>query len=177
MKEESELKKIIDANLQRGIEGIYELGGLAKSGEMSMQIPLRKSVVKVLKIIESLNLSDEEGVPNEYLNGLALFIANMLQWEHNEDIKEDNFETLFSYSFFVILHRQELCGYCFGRILFWLNGHNSQRFREMLKSQEDSEYVVRFIQISLVSDEWGLFRNKHLWDNFLVTLGNILNNS
>ena len=131
-----------------------------------MQIPLRNSVLKVIKIIEKLNLSDCT-ITNEYLNGLGSFISNMLQWEHNEDLKHDYFDRLATISIQIISSREVNCAFYYGKILFWLDGCDRQRFQQyFLASSESSYRVLPFLQNAQIDEEWRN-RTRNGWDNFL----------
>jgi hypothetical protein len=145
---------------------IYCHLGLAKSPEMSMQIPLQKTVLKVLKKVELS--SDQES--SENLNAMAAFISNMLQWEHNEHLKHERFERLFLIAVKVISQRGDVCAFTFGKILFWLHGCDRQRFTDLIRtySLDDMTTAVSAILRCSVEVEWQ--GRAKLWSSFLSRL-------
>jgi hypothetical protein len=143
--------------------------GLAKSPEMSMQIPLQKTVIKVLKLLEKIDLSDnsDSQVSVEYLNAMAKFISNMLQWEHNEHLKHEKYERLASVAVKIISLKGDPCASIFGRILFWLHGCDRQRFTYVAQSYstEELSLVITLLLGASIETDWA--DRTTLWNNFL----------
>jgi hypothetical protein len=136
-----------------------------------MQIPLQKTVIKVLKILEKIDLSDNSV---EYLNAMGKFISNMLQWEHNEYLKHNKFERLASVVVRVISQKGDSCASYFGRILFWLHGCDRPRFSSVVQSYSPEELASVVTSLLSVSIEADWADRAKLWGNFLSKLMEII---
>lgn len=157
------------------LPGLIFHEGLAKSPEMSMQIPLQKAVGKVLKVLEKMDLSDNE-VTIDYLNSIGTFISNMLQWEHNEFIKQEKYDRLISSALRVIVQRGVDCAFVFGKILFWLYGYDRQRFEGYIKSflTSDAVFVVESICKAPIHEDWQTSQRSILWGSFVSRLREVV---
>jgi cell division FtsZ-interacting protein ZapD len=133
---------------------------------MSMQIPLQKTVIKVLKKTESSYAQ----ATNEDLNAMAAFISNMLQWEHNEYLKHERFERLFDIVVKVVSQRGETCAFTYGKILFWLHGCDRPRFADVIRTYSLDELTpaISMILRCPIEVEWQ--GRVKLWDTFLLKL-------
>ena len=134
-----------------------------------MQIPLQRTVIKVLKILEKTDLTDncDCQVSVEYLNAMAKFISNMLQWEHNEYLKHEKYERLASVAMKAISLKGDLCASIFGRILFWLHGCDRPRFCSVVQSYlpEQLTLVATALMGASLETDWA--DRAKLWENFL----------
>lgn len=133
-----------------------------------MQIPLQKTVGKILRLLEKADLE----VSNAYLNAAGTFISNMLQWEHNEFIKQDKYDRLASVAITKISQRGADCAFIFGKILFWLHGYDRIKFEAYFRNFSgcDTASVVAFISQAQIHEDWQSGQRSTLWLAFISKL-------